>query len=75
MVLLDWFSSKEYFDASTKAALADECSAGLSLQQVLSAHIAWHERFIEVMNGANDADFELVKVYQDNFSFLGKLVF
>ena len=72
MALLDWFSNKEYFDASTKAALADGCSVGLTLEQVLSAHVAWHERFIEVMHGAKDADFELTKVYQGNLSFLGK---
>ena len=72
MALFNWFDTKKYIDASTSIALADKHSAGLSLEQVLSAHLAWHERFIEVMHGAKDADFELTKVYQDSYSFLGK---
>ena len=72
MALLAWFSNKEYVDVSTKEVLRDVHAAGLSLEQVLSAHAAWHERFIEVMHGAKDADFELTRVYQSNFSFLGK---
>lgn len=72
MALFDWFNTKEYSDVSAQPALADKRSVGLSLEQVLNAHIAWHERFIEVMHGAKDADFELTKVYQDNYSFLGK---
>lgn len=72
MALLGWFGNKEYFDINSSVAITNEHSTGLNLEQVLSAHIAWHERFVEVMHGAKDADFELVKVYQDNFSFLGK---
>lgn len=72
MELLDWFSAKEYFDTSAKAVLTDSARSRLSLEQVLSAHIAWHERFLEVMHGAKDADFELTKVYQHHLSFLGK---
>lgn len=75
MAQLAWFDTKGYFDTSTNVALTDERSAGLSLEQVLGAHIAWHERFIEVMHGANDTDFELTKVYQDNLSFLGKWLY
>lgn len=72
MARLAWFDTKGYFDTRAHAALLDAPSAGLNLEQVLSAHIEWHERFIEVMNGAKDPDFELTKVYQDNLSFLGK---
>ena len=72
MALFNWFNTKGYSDTSTQATLADKRCAGLSLEQVLSAHIAWHERFLEVIHGAKDADFELTKVYQDNYSFLGK---
>ncbi len=72
MELLAWFEDKRYFDRSAEVARTDKMLYGLSLKQVLSAHIAWHERFIEVIHGANDADFELTKVYQDNNSFLGK---
>ncbi len=72
MELLAWLEEKEYLDTSAKTALTDEAPCGLDLKQILSAHMAWHERFIEVMHGANDADFELAKVYQDNHGFLGK---
>lgn len=72
MELLAWFEDEDYFDTNVKAALTDEAPCGLNLEQVLSAHIAWHERFIEVMHGANDAGFELTKVYQDNHGSLGK---
>ena len=72
MALFNWFNTKEHSAKSTQAAHTDMRSTGLSLEQVLSAHIAWHERFLQVMHGAKDADFELTKVYQDNYSFLGK---
>lgn len=75
MALLAWFNTKEYVDVSTKEVLRDEHAAGLSLEQVLSEHAMWHERFIEVMHGAKDADFELTKVYQHNHSFLGKWLY
>lgn len=75
MALLAWFNTKEYFDAHTKEVHADERTVGLTLEQLLSAHAAWHERFIQVMHGANDADFELAKVYQDKHSFLGKWLY
>lgn len=72
MELLAWFDTKENFAASASTALADKVVCTLSLEQVLSAHIAWHERFVEVMHGAKDTDFELTKVYQHHHSFLGK---
>lgn len=77
MGILSWLEKKLSGDNSAKLKFdkGEEEFAGLNLQEVLNAHLAWNDRLKNYLDGTSDEKLDVNQIAPDNLCVLGKWIY